>query len=269
MYMSNVLDMDWGRWRERERYVHVYCNIVIATLYYCHFILRIQHLVHHMSSCTAPAIVWTIRIYLLYLFIWYGKVFDFICYLFKSPSAHPCTPPPTHQPSHQTINLKDLWSFPASWAKEEFPCHQAFGCFFGTSASHPLLCQQPQCEQQLFSGAYEGRRREGRWRDMAAWDVWLGKCLQPNRPKSRKSFHFVCNIVIVLRLPLTCRMQTVHQETYQSSCSAKSSVLSSVSTSILQGMVQDGRHTLTHIQGGWRDAWHPESRARHRVACLR
>jgi len=39
---------------------------------------------------------------------------------------------------------------------EEFPCHQAFGCFFGTSASHPLLCQQPQCEQQLFSGAYEG-----------------------------------------------------------------------------------------------------------------
>ena len=108
--------------RERERYVHVYCNIAIATLYHCHFILRIQHLVHHMSSCTAPAIVWTIRIYLLYLFIWYGKVFDFICYLcilessavFKSPSTHPCTPAThisTQPPNHQSQRFVVFPSF--------------------------------------------------------------------------------------------------------------------------------------------------------------
>ena len=210
---------------------------------------------------------WTIQIYLLYRF---DMVVDLICYLnmcsrvfhgFKIitiPSINPSARPDPHT-NPATIHLKNLWAFPASWAKEEFPCHQAFGCFFGTSASHPLLCQQPQCQQQLFPSAYEGGRREGRWRDMAA------EMLRPNRPRSRKSFtnclsHCPC-------VEAAIDMQDADGTSKDvSSCSAKSSV----STAVLQGMVQDHRHahTHTHIQGGWRDAWHPESGARHRVACL-
>ena len=158
------------------------------------------------------------------------------------PSTHP--PALTHTPTQPPSISKICGLSQLPELRKSSLAIKLLVAFLGLRLLTPCFVSSPNVSN---SSSRVPMRAEG---EKEGEETWLQKCCDQIAQGRANHSRIVCHIVLVLRLQLTCRMQMVHQKTYQ----------------VVQQKVPYLRpyckawfritdtHTHTHIQGGWRDA---------------